>query len=704
MRYGISPSAYWPIDYFPRFTGGTYTLNAGGGSYTETVSDVNLLASLVLSANSGHFIETGYSVDLDYTTPTHYVLTADPGIYIYTGYDVELTYDQWILLKYTDIPVYKTENSVPLYWGALTTAPSSGYIVDDYYFDANTAGSGGGIIRYYNGSSWVEMTSSHPLYVEANWNALSDMCEWATDQATTIAAATAIVQKLVTSDAFIENLYAQNITVPSGGSQRWYDGQGVNRTSIRLEDGRLDFLDSPDTTPATDEVLRARFGRLGVNGPSILDGYIYTNIENGWFDSGAIPGASDTTYRIISVKRANGSIRVAYKKSDNKIYERTFSTSTLAFGTETTLVDEAVGNFKYGETKEGVLHFLYGDTTGTPVYHEMIYNDSTSSWGSSATIGISASTYGSPGYLASFDGNFYLYLNNSSTLDVYKTTYSGGSWGTPVLDLSKDDDGCFVFERNNNERWMFHYGDGGTYTYIKKREYNFSTNTWGSAVTVNSYMSSTSIYETIDDTLLVYCPSGGGSAYGYTYDDVNDVFVSIETLSGTKDYPSIVQSSDGTIYMFYINSSDLPSLRYKISYAPIMPRLIEQSYIPAPVGFGTPSDVSFSWVRIGNKCKVLGRFTPGTTTATEARLPLPWGLTIDSTLVPSIRSCGRALRSTSGVSGRSVLMLGGNSYVTFSLINATGFGALTSQNGSDVAVSGEVFSVEFEVPVTGWNT
>ncbi len=119
------------------------------------------------------------------------------------------------------VSVLLDSSTSAIYWGALTSAPTSGYIAGDYYFDDNTSASGGGILRYWTGSAWAEMTSAHPMYVQATWQALADMGAWATAQDEVIAAASAIFERLVTANAFIANLFAQQITVPDGGRFRY---------------------------------------------------------------------------------------------------------------------------------------------------------------------------------------------------------------------------------------------------------------------------------------------------------------------------------------------------------------------------------------------------------------------------------------------------------------------------------------------------
>jgi hypothetical protein len=170
------------------------------------------------------------------------------------------------LLREAIITVTEDVSATPLYWGPRTTPPASNFKEDDYYFDSNVPASGGGVIRYYDGYSWEEMTSAHPLYHTAmgNIDMLADMCEWATNQATVIAAATAIVQKLVASDALIKNLYALKVKIQPGGSLR-----GGDRYD---KDGAIIDPDEPGFYLGADGVLEAK----DVN----LSGYIEADSGN----------------------------------------------------------------------------------------------------------------------------------------------------------------------------------------------------------------------------------------------------------------------------------------------------------------------------------------------------------------------------------------------------------------------------------------
>jgi hypothetical protein len=186
------------------------------------------------------------------------------------------------LLRQQYCSVVLESNSAPVYWGAITSAPTVDILPGDYYWDNNDVGepspANPGTPRVYvGGDVWIEFTSSMPGYGNAMWEMVADMGAWATAQGEVVAAASAIFAKLVTADAFIANLFTQFITVGTGGRIRYETGIGVQKRTVQLADEKIDWIDTPDTSPASPEVLRARIGRLGVGGAILMDGDFYTN-------------------------------------------------------------------------------------------------------------------------------------------------------------------------------------------------------------------------------------------------------------------------------------------------------------------------------------------------------------------------------------------------------------------------------------------
>lgn len=126
-----------------------------------------------------------------------------------------------------------------------------------------------------------------------------------------------------------------------------------------------------------------------------------------------------------------------------------------------------------------------------------------------------------------------------------------------------------------------------------------------------------------------------------------------------------------------------------------------QSYTPTFQGFGTPTNVNALYRRVGDSMELQVSFTAGTTTATEARVYLPFG-TIDSTKFTQVQNLGDFW--TSDGNGPSwdgkVRGVGGDGYITFSRNDQTSFAAM---NANNLVSSGSQFSFRATVPISGWS-
>jgi len=129
----------------------------------------------------------------------------------------------------------------------------------------------------------------------------------------------------------------------------------------------------------------------------------------------------------------------------------------------------------------------------------------------------------------------------------------------------------------------------------------------------------------------------------------------------------------------------------------------EQAYTPTFTGFGTVTGISFSWVRCGNKAKIIGKFTPGITTAVEPRVSLPNSIISDAVLVSSIMVCGTMVYDNVNAVALYVLIEPGVGYVTFGVQSAGRAGITKLSDATALWASGDVTSVQFELPTSEWN-
>lgn len=142
----------------------------------------------------------------------------------------------------------------------------------------------------------------------------------------------------------------------------------------------------------------------------------------------------------------------------------------------------------------------------------------------------------------------------------------------------------------------------------------------------------------------------------------------------------------------------------------ILERKINESWIaytPTYTGFGTTSSNDSYWRRVGDSIELSIKFTVGTSTATEARVSLPSGLTYGVFGSGKFHLVGRATRDNTGSSFSrdfGLFAVNGNSYLTFSIIDSSGTASgEAAQNGSSISVSGDDFVIRtHQIPITGW--
>lgn len=130
------------------------------------------------------------------------------------------------------------------------------------------------------------------------------------------------------------------------------------------------------------------------------------------------------------------------------------------------------------------------------------------------------------------------------------------------------------------------------------------------------------------------------------------------------------------------------------------------AYTPTFTGFGTVSGVSIWSRRVGDTLHIRGKFTSGTSTATEARMTLGYNgtnsnVTSDATKVPSIQMAGAMAQAAAGANTTFVLIESNVGYITFSIQNASRAG-LTKVNGDALVASGNALSFTAEIPISGW--
>lgn len=191
---------------------------------------------------------------------------------------------------------------------------------------------------------------------------------------------------------------------------------------------------------------------------------------------------------------------------------------------------------------------------------------------------------------------------------------------------------------------------------------------------------------------------------GYKIDG-GRVRATFQPNSSSRSYRLIlhVATASTTAWTMQIDNVQVgPQVR---SYGPAMSDW--QAYTPTFSGFGTATSIEFYWRRVGDSAEILGKFTTGTATASEGRVGLPNGLTVDGVKVASIRAVGvltRGANSTTTI--WSMLAEPSVTYLTFGAYSAgtaVGSSPLTKQNGNNLGNS-ETETVRAVVPIAGWSS
>lgn len=128
-------------------------------------------------------------------------------------------------------------------------------------------------------------------------------------------------------------------------------------------------------------------------------------------------------------------------------------------------------------------------------------------------------------------------------------------------------------------------------------------------------------------------------------------------------------------------------------------------YTPTFNGFGTVATSNMLWRRVGDKIEISGSFVAGTTTASEARVSFPAGLTsADTSKIPNLEASGIwASDTTSATTYKPTLVEPSVSYITFGLNNGATAG-LGKQNGNSIVTAGTKISVLASAPIAGWSS
>ena len=147
----------------------------------------------------------------------------------------------------------------------------------------------------------------------------------------------------------------------------------------------------------------------------------------------------------------------------------------------------------------------------------------------------------------------------------------------------------------------------------------------------------------------------------------------------------------------------------------ILDRHIDESWIaytPTFTNFGTVSSVTVWYKRIGDSVAVKGSIFTGTTAAGVGTVTIPSGLTIDSAKI-SVNNLttevGRAIAAGAGgnapsySTGEVVPLIVDTGVLTQVATGQSGTTTFAGYNVTQFLGSSKWFTVDFSVPISGWN-
>jgi hypothetical protein len=210
----------------------------------------------------------------------------------------------------------------------------------------------------------------------------------------------------------------------------------------------------------------------------------------------------------------------------------------------------------------------------------------------------------------------------------------------------------------------------------------------------------------------------------YIYDVTNSVliepssikFFSNSTTISDKFSAYFQTSASGASYRLILHCASTSANAYELEfdnfsvspsqYVYGTPITDWQSYTPTLQGFGTVTSLNAFWRRVGDSLEANIKFTTGTTSAVQAQIGLPSGLTINGTKISVDKAAGYWIRNVGESLGQYLVIAPASSpsFVTLGIQATGGFFPFTSQNGSALFGSGEIGAFYFTVPISGWSS
>lgn len=218
--------------------------------------------------------------------------------------------------------------------------------------------------------------------------------------------------------------------------------------------------------------------------------------------------------------------------------------------------------------------------------------------------------------------------------------------------------------------------------------------------------------------------AGNSDLEVFVYDVTNSqlIYVNPEVLISNSSttpqtFKGIFQTaSNSTSYRLIIHTATTSTANYVMKFDRFYlgPQTIVQgpalgdwqSYSPSNTqGFGTLTNVSLYWRRIGDNIEIKGNFTTGTVTAVEGQIGIPSGMTIASGKSVSTNTrVGSAINASAAYPYETtVICTAGNTYLNFSRYDGV-VNPGTPQNGGTVAANTTNWTLFACIPISGWSS
>jgi len=346
----------------------------------------------------------------------------------------------------------------------------------------------------------------------------------------------------------VAQLLAQAITVSTGGSIRYETGSGVQKRTVQLADEKIDWLDTPGTSPASPEQLRARIGRLGVGGAVLMDGDFVAPIEASWGADAELLNINGSNVEQLFM--SNGSRRVAYLlSSGTQLWEIVYSSG--AWGSAV-LIDSSIASYtgiSYIENPDCSVRIAYTDSGNSLI--ERIY---TTSWSASPTT-IRSSGY-DPRYFRMQTG--LLRLGFFTGAKLVERTNDGTGWTATDTEITSFAavEPTYVELDDGTLKVAYIKETAGSHLYEK----TYTNGSWPASDTViNGAESGRPKYQKdlIGGLRIIYISYTPVDLFPYITERLFGTAWGTQTtvVSASASYPCPQQLADGSLSLIYVTAS-----------------------------------------------------------------------------------------------------------------------------------------------------